>query len=335
MKDIIASLPKAELHCHLEGTIAPGVAQTLAARHGRDISSAIRDDGTYNWADFSDFLKIYDVVAECVRTPEDYYDVMMDYYRTAAAKGLIYGEMFISSDHPEKVGISYDTFMDTLNAAADELEAEYGLTIRFVLHVVRHYGVEGARAVAQLAEAKPKRRVTGFGIAGDEAFLEHEDFAFAFEAARGAGLRCTAHAGEHLGPASVWNAVTHLKAERIGHGVLSISDPALLAALKDQDITLEVCPSSNVCLGVADTITAHPLGRLRDAGVLVTINSDDPPFFFTDIGREYALAAEHHGFAPSDLLDVTRQAIRAGFCEDDVKASCLARIDAWQQEHQV
>ncbi|MEO0411038.1 MAG: adenosine deaminase [Pseudomonadota bacterium] len=332
MSHLITTLPKAELHCHLEGTIAPGVAQRLAARHGMDISAAIKPDGTYNWSDFGDFLNIYDVIAECVRTPEDYYDVMMDYYRTAAAAGMVYGEMFISSDHPEKVGISYDTFMDTLNAAADRIEADYGIIIRFVLHVVRHYGVEGARAVAELAQTNPKRRVTGFGIAGDEAHLDHKEFAFAFDAARGAGLRCTAHAGEHLGPESVRSAITHLKAERIGHGVRAAEDESLLALLKDQGITLEVCPSSNVCLGVAPTIEAHPLGKLHRAGVPITINSDDPPFFFTHIGREYDLAAQHHGFSAAALLDVTRHAIKAGFCEDDVKTSCLSRIDAWQQE---
>ncbi|MEM7568421.1 MAG: adenosine deaminase [Pseudomonadota bacterium] len=333
MTHLPASLPKAELHCHLEGTVAPGVAQQLAARHGMDISAAIKPDGTYNWQDFNGFLSIYDVIAECVRTPEDYYDIMMDYYRSASAHGLIYGEMFISSDHPEKVGISYDTFMDTLNSAADRLEEEHGVVIRFVLHVVRHYGVEGARAVAKLVETNPKRRVTGLGIAGDEAHLDHKDFIFAFEAARAAGLRCTAHAGEHLGPESVRSAVLDLQAERIGHGVRAIEDPDVVALLKERDITLEVCPSSNVCLGVAPTIAAHPLGKLHAAGVPVTINSDDPPFFFTHIGQEYDLAAQHHGLSQADLLGITRRAISAGFCESDVKMSCLGRIDAWAQEY--
>lgn len=333
MTDLIASLPKAELHCHLEGTVAPDVAQTLAARHGMDISSIIKPDGTYQWDTFDDFLKVYDVMAQVIRTPEDYYDILKIYYDRAAAQGLVYGEMFISSDHPAHVGISYDTFMETLNAAADDILSEHGVEVRFVLHVVRHYGTEMATAVAELAEHHPKKRVTGFGIAGDEAHLNHKDFAHAFEAARGAGLRCTAHAGEHLGPQSVEDVITHLKAERVGHGVRAMESPETVAMLKDTGTVLEVCPSSNVCLGVAPSIETHQLRGLHEAGVAVTLNSDDPPFFFTDIGQEYALAAQHHGFDPKGLLDITRRAITAGFCEEETKAAALAKVDAWAQEH--
>ncbi|MEM1021362.1 MAG: adenosine deaminase [Sphingomonadales bacterium] len=327
------TLPKAELHCHLEGTVAPDVALRLAKRHGYDISRIIAPDGRYNWRTFNDFLAVYDVVAEVVRTPEDYYEIFLDYYARAAAQGLIYGEMFISSDHPQAVGISYDTFMETLNQAADDVEAKYGVHVRFVLHVVRHYGIEKARAVADLAEKAPKRRVTGLGIAGDEAQYAHADFTFAFEAGRGAGLQTTAHAGEHAGPSSVKNAVMHLGAQRIGHGVRAAEDADLLTLLKEQNITLEVCPSSNVCLGVAPTIETHQLSALRAAGVPVSLNSDDPPFFFTDIGREYALAQQHHGCTDADLIDITRTALAAAFCDDATRQSCLAHIDAWEKEH--
>lgn len=335
MLDLIASLPKAELHCHLEGTVAPDVALKLAARHGMDISSIIAPNGQYKWQTFNDFLKVYDVMAEVIRTPEDYYDILKIYYERAAAQGLVYGEMFISPDHPEKVGISYDTFMDTLNAAADDVLADYGVEVRFVLHVVRHYGTDMAANVARIAQTNPKNRVTGFGIAGDEAHLPHSDFAYAFDAARGAGLRCTAHAGEHVGAQSVEDVVTHLKAERIGHGVRASESPDTVKMLRDQGIVLEVCPSSNVCLDVVTDIQSHPLGALHAAGVTVTLNSDDPPFFFTDIGQEYALANEHHGFSIPDLLDVTRTAITAGFTDDTTKQACLARVDAWQKEHGV
>lgn len=333
MTDLIASLPKAELHCHLEGTVAPDVALKLAARNGMDISSIIAPSGDYKWETFDDFLKVYDVMAEVIRTPEDYYDILKIYYDRAAAQGLVYGEMFISSDHPAKVGIGYDTFMETLNAAADDILSEHGLEVRFVLHMVRHYGTDMAKDVAQLAEKSPKKRVTGIGIAGDEAHLAHRDFAHAFDIARGAGLRATAHAGEHLGHESVEDVVEHLKAERVGHGVRAVESPETLAMLRDTGTVLEVCPSSNVCLDVCGTIEEHPLGRLRDAGVTVTLNSDDPPFFFTDIGKEYALATAHHGYDAARLLDVTRQAIRAGFCEEDVKLRALAKIDAWEKEH--
>lgn len=333
MSSLIPSLPKAELHCHLEGTVAPDVAQKLAARHGMDISSIIAPNGAYNWQTFNDFLKVYDVMAEVIRTPEDYYDILKIYYERAAAKGLIYGEMFISSDHPAKVGISYDTFMDTLNAAADDILSEHGIEVRFVMHVVRHYGTDMANAVANLAETSPKKRVTGIGIAGDEAHLSHKDFTHAFDIARGAGLRATAHAGEHLGHESVDDVVKHLKAERVGHGVRAIESADTMAMLRDTGTVLEVCPSSNVRLHVYPTIEDHPLAKLRDAGVAVTLNSDDPPFFFTDIGQEYDLAAAHHGYNAKSLLDVTRQAISAGFCEDAVKTAALAKVDAWEKEH--
>jgi len=331
--DIIATLPKAELHCHLEGTVAPDVALKLAARHGIDISHIFTADGQYKWDTFADFLKVYDVMASVIRTPEDYYDIVKIYYDRAAAQGLIYGEMLVSTDHPAHVGISYDTFFDTINAAADDILAEHGLEVRFVQHIVRHYGVEMAHDVADLAEKKPKRRLTGIGIAGDEAHLPHSAFSKAFDIARGAGLRCTAHAGEHLGPESVEEAVRHLKVERLGHGVRAIESPDTIAMLKDKGIVLEVCPSSNICLGVYASLEDHPLERLYRHGVAITLNSDDPPYFFTDIQAEYQIAAQIHGFSVSDLARVTKQAISAAFCEPEVRDACLARVAAWEAQN--
>ncbi|MEM6466781.1 MAG: adenosine deaminase, partial [Pseudomonadota bacterium] len=221
-------LPKAELHCHIEGTVAPVVAQRLAQRHGLDLSHVIDEQGRYIWSDFKEFLGAYDAMTAAIQTPEDYYDLTVAYYEAAAEQGLRYGEMFISADHPKRHGISYPTFLDAVTAGLKDVAASHGVHARLILTAVRHYGVEHSLETARLAQKHPHPFVVGFGIAGDEAHLPHSAFTQAFEIAADAGLRLTGHAGEHMGPEGMWSALKALKLERFGHGVRAHEDPDLV-----------------------------------------------------------------------------------------------------------
>lgn len=322
------NLPLVELHCHLEGTVAPDVALRLAARHGVDLAGLIDERGQYRWRTFEEFLSAYDRMADAIMAPEDYADLTECYYRAMAEKGLIYGEAFISPDHAIRHGMSYRTMVEAVSEGAARVEARHEIAIRLILIAVRHYGVAAAEAVAQLAHSEPHRRVTGFGMGGAEDYLAPKDFARAFAIARDAGLRLTCHAGEMMGAGSVRAVIEDLGVERVGHGVRAIEDPELVALIRERGIVLEVCPGSNIALGVYPDHRAHPVKRLIEAGVQVTLSSDDPPFFATDIRREYETLRDVHDVDEAGLLRLSAIAIKAAFCEESIKSDMLNRIAA-------
>lgn len=311
--------PLVELHCHLEGTVAPDFALRLAARHGLDLSGLIDDKGRYRWRNFSEFLAAYDRMTEAILTPEDYADLTERYYRAMARKGLVYAEAFLSPDHALRHGMRYRTMLDAVAEGAARVEADHDIAIRFILIAVRHYGVEAAESVARLAHEEPHPRVTGFGMGGDENHLLPRDFARAFAIARDAGLGLTCHAGEVMGPESVRAAIEDLGISRIGHGVRAIEDPSVLALIRDRGIVLEVCPGSNIALGIYPDRRSHPLRRLIDAGVRVTLSSDDPPFFATDIAREYEAARTVHGLSEADMRKISETALESAFCDEPTR----------------
>lgn len=321
------AIPVAELHCHIEATVSPADARRLAARHSLDISEVFDENGRYRWKTFEEFLHVYDAVSEVVRTPEDYFEITAHYFERMAAKGMIYGELIVSPAHAARFGVSYAALMDAIASAMREAEAELSLTGRIIVTAVRHYGADHALDVAKTAAASPHPFVTGFGMAGDEAFAEAKDFKPAFDAAREAGLARTVHAGEILGPESVRQAIDLFDITRIGHGVRAIEDENLIAELEDRGVTLEVCPTSNVAIGLYPSIAEHPVRRLADAGLKITLNSDDPAFFDTDPAEEYARSADAHGFSPGDLVAFSRNAIDAAFCDDETKARLKKMIN--------
>lgn len=330
-KDTTTSvMPKAELHCHHEGSIAPAMALELGRRHGVDLADRMTGQGGYKWVDFLHFLDNYDAISAVLRTPEDYRDITLDYYRRAAAKGLIYGEFFGSPAHAARFGLSYATYLDALADAAATL-ADEGVVIRIIITCVRHYGPEHALEVARLVERHPHPLVVGFGMGGDEAKHHPRDFAKAFEIARGAGLKLTSHAGEVMGPQSVRDTLEWLKVDRIGHGVRSIEDKSVLNDVVDRQIPLEVCPSSNVMLGLAPSVEEHPIRKLYDAGAFITLSSDDPPFFYCDIGSEYDAVARGHGFSVDQMLGFTRNSLSAAFCDDATRKALQQRVDSWAE----
>lgn len=321
--------PLAELHCHLEGAVPPALALRLAWRHGIDLSHVIdaeRED--YRWTDFSGFLATYVAMCEAIRTPEDYHEITYDYFTRMAAKGLVYGEVFVSPDLGWAHRIPYPALIDAIAAGMRDAERAAGVVGRIIVIAIRHFGPGAAERAARAAERHPHPFVVGFGMAGEEDFGEPIDFRPAFEIARGSGLRLTAHAGEHRGPAHVRATVRDLGVERIGHGVRAIEDASVLAELRERGVTLEVCPGSNLALGLYPSLAAHPVKRLMQAGLRVTLNSDDPPFFATDVAAEYANVAATHGLGRNDLLCITRTALEAAFCDEETKERLLKRIEA-------
>ncbi len=318
---------KAEIHCHIEGAAHPALVKRLAMKHGIDINDIIRD-GRYAWSDFGNFLSCYDKAASVFREPEDYRLLTYDHFSRIAEQGAIYGEVFGSSDHAAQMGISYVDLVEAMAAGIEDVRAETGIEGRVIMTCVRHLGPDAAQAVAELVVSNPHPIVTGFGMGGDERSFAVEDFASAFNIADDAGLGLTAHAGEFAGPASVIDCLEHLGVTRIGHGVRSVEDPALVERLAHDGVVLEVCPVSNIALGVFPDFGAHPIKQLMDAGVRITINSDDPPFFDTTLARDYEVAQNECGLSSDDIDQCTVTAIEAAFVDEKTRSELFIKLKA-------
>jgi adenosine deaminase len=242
---------KAELHVHLEGTATPDLVRRLAARHAIALPADLfGGDGRFLWTDFLHFLRAYDAAASAIRTADDYRIVTADYLARCAAEGAVYVEVMASPDHAAAVGLGYDGLVDGVAAGIAQARAATGIEARIVMVCLRHLGPGPAVDVARRVAAAPHPLVTGFGMAGDEAVGRAADFAPAFAIAAGAGLACTAHAGEVCGAESVRDAIRSLPLARIGHGVRAVEDPDLVREIVDRGLVLEVCPVSNVATGV-------------------------------------------------------------------------------------
>jgi len=322
-----ALLPKVELHCHIEGTITPKLVKRFAAEHGMEIpDSLFNGNGGYVWSDFRGFLAAYDGASEFIRTAENYRDIIYEYLASAAREGAIYVEVFTSVDHASRVGIAYEELLDALARGIDDAERDYAIIGRMIVTCVRHLGPAQALKDARTALENHHRYVVGFGMGGDESLHHFTDFAPAFKLMDDAGLACTVHAGEVAGPESVVAALDVLPVSRIGHGVRSADDPQLLERLVRDGIVLEVCPGSNLALGLYDGPQNHPLNKLRAAGVKVTLGSDDPPFFRTTIGAEYERAKQDFGLSNDDLGKISATAVDAAFVDEATKARVRARL---------
>jgi len=322
---VTAGVPKAELHCHIEGAAMTGLAQGQARKYNVDISGLIENE-CYRWTDFTTFLEAYDTVSGLFRTQEDYSLLAETYLKDIARQGAIYSEIFVSTDHARLAGLAPEAYLEGLGEGIARARDASGIEGRIIMTCIRHLGADAAVDVARLAAADPYPLVTGFGMGGDERMGSHADFIPAFDIAREAGLGITTHAGEFGGPDSVVDALDNVRPTRLGHGVRSIEDPALVERLAQSGIVLELCPGSNVALGLYKDLATHPFAQLREAGVPVTLNSDDPPFFGTSIGAEYEYAARYFGLDEDDLKAVTRTAIEAAFVDEDTRSALLAKL---------
>jgi adenosine deaminase len=317
---------KAELHCHIEGAAAPELVIRQAQKYGKDVSPFIQN-GSFVWNDFTSFLNAYDFAADLFRTEDDYARLSEHYLTSLARDGAIYSEVFTSPDHAIKAGLSPQAYTDALGEGMQRAKAKTGIEGRMIVTGVRHVGLESVEAAARFAAKCGHPLVTGFGVAGDERQGDMEDYVRAFEIAREAGLGITVHAGEFGGWESVQAALDHVRPARIGHGVRAIENPDLVKRIADEGVVLECCPGSNIALNVFGSFDEHPFPALREAGCKVTLNSDDPPYFWTTLKREYDIAAEHFGMNDKELTAVTRTAVEAAFVDKKTKAQLLARLN--------
>jgi adenosine deaminase len=321
------TLPKAEIHVHLIGTVAPALVRALAARNRitlpEDLFTA---EDRFVWSDFGGFMRAFDASSSVLRSGEDYRDITYDYLRRAAAEGAIYVEFHSSPDGTFDNGVSYREHCQGVAAGIDDARRDFAIEACVIVTAQRHRGPEAAEKVARLLHDEPHPAMRGFGLAGDEARWPPQLFAHAFAIAAETGCGCTAHAGELAGPESVRAALDHLPIARIGHGVRSIEDPGLVRELAARGVTLEVCPDSNIALGLYRDRQAHPFPVLDRAGVKVTLSSDDPPYFGASIGREYEQAKAVWGYSDADLRRFTRNAIEVGFMDHATKARLLAGV---------
>lgn len=318
---------KAELHCHIEGAAAPDLVLRQAEKYGKDPSPFIKD-GSFVWTDFTSFLAAYDFAADLFRTEDDYARLAEHYLSSLARDGAIYSEIFTSPDHADKAGLSAQAYTEALGEGIRRANAKTGIEGRLIVTGVRHFGVESVEAAARFAARCGHPLVTGFGMAGEERFGDPEDYVRAFEIAREAGLGITVHAGELAGWESVASALDHFRPSRIGHGVRSIENPALVQRIAEEGIVLECCPGSNVALKVFESYESHPFMALKEAGCKVTLNSDDPPYFWTSLKREYDNAARHWDLNDKALTAITKTAIEAAFVDRKTRAALLARLNA-------
>lgn len=320
-----AHLKKAELHCHVEGAAPPALTIAQAEKYGVETDGFVKD-GAYVWNDFTSFIACYDFVASVFRTAEDYAALAEAYLLELAAANTIYSELFISPDHGEAVGLSPDDYVGGLAAGILSARQKTGIECRMVIIGERHLGPENVLARAKWAAKFNHPLVTGFNMAGEERMNRVADYAPAFDIVREAGLGLTIHAGELCGAFSVADALDLVKPSRIGHGVRAIEDADLVKRLADLGTVLEVCPGSNIALKVFPDYASHPLRRFVEAGVRVTLNSDDPPFFHTSLAAEYATASKAMGFSDAEINAMTKTAIEAAFVDEQTRKALLARL---------
>ena len=324
----ITRLPKVELHLHHEGAAPPAFIRGLAREKGVSLEGVFNPDGSYAYRDFVHFLSVYEAATQVLRTPEDYARLTRAVLEESAANDVIYSETFLSPDFCGGGDVAaWKEYLEAIREAAEEAERDHGIILRGIVTCIRHFGPDKARRAALCAAETAGDWLTGFGIAGDEMKGAPRDFAWSFDLAREAGLALTAHAGEWGGPASVRDAVRDLGVARIGHGVRAIEEPALVDRLVEKGIVLEVCPGSNVTLGVYPSLAEHPIEKLRKKGVRVTVSTDDPPFFHTTMRREYENLARIFGWTEEVFSEINRTAAEAAFCDDDTRARVLKRLE--------
>jgi len=305
MGDFFQDLPKAELHLHLEGSVEP---ETL---HELDPATSIEDcRAIYSYCDFDAFLRAFAAVGKRLRSPEDYALITRRLLERLASQNVRYAEITLAAGVVLWKGQEFAAIFDAVREAA----AESAVEVRWILDAIRQFGVEPAMKVAELAAERVNEGVIAFGIGGSEERGPAEWFPDAFAFAREAGLRLTAHAGESMGPESVWAALG-LGAERIGHGIASIRDPELVRHLREHDIPLEICITSNLVTGVVARLEEHPVRRLFDAGVPIILNTDDPAMFGCTLNGEFGLAAQAFGFSEPELRGIAENGFRYAFGE--------------------
>jgi aminodeoxyfutalosine deaminase len=331
----LRELPKAELHLHLEGTVDPATLAELSRRHPtplpvrnnryKDVSDSGRvlteDDARaiYDYRDFVGFLMAFKAVTERLRDPEDYELITYRMCEKLTREGCVYAEVYVSVGVVFWRGQEFDDLFEGMERGRERGERDFAVKVRWIFDAVRHFGPVEGRNVLEKAIEFRDRNVVGIGIGGDESRGRAEHFREIYAEAKAQGLRLTAHAGESAGPESIWGALRELKAERIGHGLHAIEDPALVEHLARTGTPVEVCVSSNLKTGCCLKLEDHPVRKLFDAGVKITVATDDPEMFHTTLTREYQILREHFSFSEDELRQVARNSFEASFLPEAEK----------------
>ncbi|WP_063728340.1 adenosine deaminase [Streptomyces sp. RTd22] len=327
----IAGLPKAELHVHHVGSASPRIVAELAARHP---DSKVPTDPEaladyFVFRDFAHFIDVYLSVVDLIRDAEDVRLLTYEIARDMARQNIRYAELTVTPYSSTRRGIPDAAFAEAIEDARKAAEAEFGTVLRWCFDIPGEAGLPSAEETTRIAcDLRPEGLVS-FGLGGPEIGVPRPQFKPYFDRAIAAGLHSVPHAGETTGPQTIWDALTELRAERIGHGTSAVQDPKLLAHLAEHRIPLEVCPTSNIATRAVATLDEHPIKQMVEAGVLVTINSDDPPMFGTDLNTEYTVAARLLGLDAAGVADLAKNAVEASFLDAPGKARLTAEIDAY------
>lgn len=314
------AFPKAELHLHLEGAIEPATVCELAARRGIALNEREVVE-RYHYDDFLGFLQAFKWVIGFLNTPEDYQLAAYHMLERLAAQNVRYVEVYFSAGICLWRKLDVAPILEALEHARRQAGETWGIRARWIFDAVRQFGPEEAEKVARLAAKFQDRHVVGIGLGGDEAQGPPRLFRRIYETARAEGLHLCVHAGETTGPESIWEAIRELGAERIGHGTSAVVDPKLVAYLKERQIPIEVCVTSNYATGVVARGAEHPVRRMYEAGLLVVINSDDPAMFGTTLEGEFRRLVERHGFSEAEVRELAKNGFRAAFAEESQRAS--------------
>ncbi len=314
LETFIQAMPKVELHVHLEGSIRPETLLTLAQRHQVDLPAKTVEElqAWYTFTDFPHFVEIYLTLSSCLRTPDDIELIGREFLAGQAAQNIRYSEVtYTAYTHYRSRKLPFQDQLAALNRARAWAEAEYGVSMGLIIDIPRDVSAEEGMLTAEWVIGGLGDGVIALGLGGPEVGHPPEKFAEAFARARAAGVPGIPHAGETMGPESIWGALRSLHAVRLGHGVRCLEDPALVAELRERQIPLEVCPTSNVCLKVVPDFARHPLPRLLAEGLYVTLNSDDPPMFNTTLTQEYLAAAQTFNLTVEALTGLVLNGVRA------------------------
>lgn len=326
----VDALPKVELHLHLEGSVRPATLLALARRHGTaGVPQTIEElHDFYRFRDFEHFVQVYYAICDNLLDEADFALIVQELAADLATQNVSYAEVTFTPFNHTRRGVPAAAVFAGVEAGRIAAEAETGVKLRFCTDIPGEFGAEAGIETIKMALAHRTDSIISFGLGGPEIGFPRRSFADAFAIAKAEGLHSVPHAGETAGPESVRQALDHLGAERIGHGVRSLEDPQLMARLRDEGVALEVCPTSNVRLGVVDSLEEHPLPRLIEAGLTVTLNSDDPPMFETNLAQEYRAAVTSIGLSASAVAGLARAGVRSAFISESDKSDLLHRIDA-------
>ena len=322
----IRTLPKAELHLHLEGSIEPATLLELRQQRGERVS-AVDIDQLYRYHDFQGFLQSFKNITEHLRMPEDYELITYRLMERLKEVGVLHAEVYVS------VGVclwrkqDFTAIFEGLERGRQRGERAFGVSLLWIFDAVRNFGVDAAKPVFELAARYRDRNVVGIGLGGDEQKGPPEQFKDLYAQAADHGLRLTAHAGETAGPESMWGAL-NVHAERLGHGVTAMHDDDLIEELAQRQVPVEICLTSNQRTGVCPNLADHPVKSYFDRGIMITLNTDDPAMFSTTLSREYQLAQDHFGFTNEHLRELTRNSFEASFLPAEKKLEFLNLLDA-------